>query len=178
MLALLQSAIILLLGLGLIVLLVMIGAIWYRLRGLPLHDVGRLMNDLARRQRELEALIARLEASRPESAETVETGNALAAPKPGVRTVRRIDPAQANPIPGPTLIAVPDMSAEPPPAHSAVAAELGTKFGALWEMADAGASAASIAERSGQPIGQVELILALRRQLPPVGLPARFEERS
>ena len=39
------------------------------------------------------------------------------------------------------------------------------RFGGVWGMADAGMPAEAIARETGQPIGQVELILGLRRQL-------------
>ncbi|HEX8204327.1 MAG TPA: hypothetical protein VF590_27865, partial [Isosphaeraceae bacterium] len=65
---------------------------------------------------------------------------------------------------GPTLIAVPDL-AGPPGEAEAASAELARRFGAIWDLADAGAPAEAIARGTGQPIGQVELILGLRRQL-------------
>jgi hypothetical protein len=69
--------------------------------------------------------------------------------------------------PGPTLIAVPDLAAEPClEASEATAAAFGRRYAALWALADAGASAASIARETGQPVGQVELILGLRRTSP------------
>jgi hypothetical protein len=66
--------------------------------------------------------------------------------------------------PGPTLIAVPDLAA-PPADHSEAAAELARRFGPVWDLADAGTPAEAIARASGHPIGQVELILGLRRRL-------------
>lgn len=66
---------------------------------------------------------------------------------------------------GPTLIAVPDL-APPSPGAVAMPADLARRFGAIWDRADSGASAEAIARDTGQPIGQVELILGLRRTRP------------
>ena len=74
--------------------------------------------------------------------------------------------AHSTEAPAPTLISVPNLSA---PAESGVSAEasavLGQRFSTVWELADAGASAESIARATGHPAGQVELILGLRRQV-------------
>jgi hypothetical protein len=65
--------------------------------------------------------------------------------------------------PGPTLIAVPkiagatELPTSPPKG-------LTHRFSPIWELADKGASAEAIARVTGQPVGQVELILGLRRQ--------------
>jgi hypothetical protein len=39
------------------------------------------------------------------------------------------------------------------------------RYSAIWTLADTGASAEVIARATGQPIGQIELILGLRRQI-------------
>jgi hypothetical protein len=73
------------------------------------------------------------------------------------RKARRADPAAP-------LIAVPSLATAGSEAAAIEAgAELGRRFGAIWEMADLGEPAASIARATGHPIGQVELILGLRR---------------
>jgi hypothetical protein len=46
---------------------------------------------------------------------------------------------------------------------------LGRRFAAVWEMADSGATPEAIARETGHPIGQVELILGLRRRIPAEG---------
>lgn len=85
-------------------------------------------------------------------------------PKTARRRDRRIDPPVKSAVQGPTLIAVPSLAS---PGSEAVAseasAELGRRFGAIWTMADAGDSLGSIAKATGHPVGQVELILGLRR---------------
>ncbi len=41
---------------------------------------------------------------------------------------------------------------------------LSQRYAAIWDLADSGASPDVIARATGQPIGQIELILGLRRQ--------------
>jgi hypothetical protein len=87
-------------------------------------------------------------------------GPSISSPGP-----RRIDRADPSAITGPTLIAVPNL-VPPRSATTATAmAELVQRFGAIWDLVDAGASAEVIARETGYPVGQVELILGLRRQL-------------
>lgn len=79
---------------------------------------------------------------------------------------RRIDRMPASPIAGPTLITIPDLSAHDLlEGATATSAELRERFGTVWELADAGASADAIARASGRPVGQIELILGLRRRI-------------
>jgi hypothetical protein len=71
---------------------------------------------------------------------------------------------------------VPDLSASPAGAGQGgdpapAAAELAQRFGAIWRLAEEGATADAIARLTGQPIGHVELILGLKRHLAPVGSP-------
>lgn len=78
-----------------------------------------------------------------------------------VPTIRRIDPPQA--VPGP-LIAVPSLATVGAEGRAREASDsLARRFGAIWDLADSGHSPAEIARDQGQPIGQVELVLALRR---------------
>lgn len=140
------------------------GALWWRARSAPLIRVAQLARELTERQRALEELIERWERSRakeaPPPGHPAGPRSLLAEPS------HRIDPPQESAIPGPTLIAVPDLSAPPPPTPAADAeADLARRFGAVWEMARRGDAAEGIARATGQPIGQVELILGLRRQL-------------
>jgi hypothetical protein len=74
----------------------------------------------------------------------------------------RRDSAERSVPGGPILIAVPDLTAAgtPPGAEPET---LSHRYGPIWELADSGASADIIARATGQPIGQVELILGLRR---------------
>jgi hypothetical protein len=113
---------------------------------------------LADHVRALESLLGRLK-TESESAPAVR----IKIPA-GPRTNRRVDRTASSAVAGPTLITVPDLSSSPGEAALASAA-LGRRFGAIWALADSGASAEAIARGTGQPIGQVELILGLRRQL-------------
>jgi hypothetical protein len=64
----------------------------------------------------------------------------------------------------PTLIAVPQLGAGPTDKEAA-ANELSQRYAAIWALADNGAKADMIARATGQPIGHIELILGLRRQI-------------
>ena len=151
----LELALILILAAALSAASAIAGILWWRTRTRPLLDAARLAAELAERQRALEVLLARFEA-----AEQKRSPSPKRTPSTASRTLRR---DAAEPIPGPTLIAVPDLAV--PAEPSGVSEELTRRFGAIWELADAGHGAAAIARRTGQPIGQVELILGLRRGL-------------
>ena len=143
------------------------GALWWRGRSLPLAEAVRLAEALAAQQRTLEALRARLGGGG--ALEPVDPGVRPAPPGPswlaegGTGLTVRLDRKGTGAGGGPMLIAVPDLTG--PPAETTAAAELTRRFRAIWDLADAGASAGAIARGTGQPIGQVELILGLRRQL-------------
>lgn len=65
---------------------------------------------------------------------------------------------------GPRLIRVPKLDAAPDDRRAALDG-LAERHAAIWNLRDAGASADTIARATGQPIGQIELILGLRRQI-------------
>jgi hypothetical protein len=115
--------------------------------------LARRLDDLSLRLRAVEAALG--PRSAPEAA-----GKGRPA-----RLRRRVDAASTTAVAGPTLIAVPSLAAigSEAVAHEA-SAGLGRRFGPIWELADAGEPAEAIARATGHPIGQVELILALRRQ--------------
>jgi hypothetical protein len=141
------------------------GALWWRARMLPWIDVARLAGELAQRQRALEDWLARFEARGVERSSQGEAapGSLIATQATNLVRIDRAEPAVSS---GPTLIAVPDLASPPSEATTAVvAAELARRFGAIWALADSGASAEAIACGTGQPIGQVELVLGLRRQI-------------
>jgi hypothetical protein len=122
-------------------------------------DWARRLDELLGKHRALEARVAKLEAS--------EISPAPAPVKRGLvasRAARRVDPGASATASGPTLISVPDLAA-PPASNSEAAAELDRRFGPVWAMADAGMAADAIARETRYPIGQVELILGLRRRL-------------
>lgn len=150
---------------SLAVLLVIVSAIagmlWLRVRSIPIWRAAQLARELGERQRALEELIERLERAgriRPE---------APARTHPlGPQHQHRADPPQPSAVTGPTLIAVPDLNAPASPqTPSDAATELAQRFGAVWDLAQKGHPAEAIARATGQPIGQVDLVLGLRRQL-------------
>ncbi len=65
----------------------------------------------------------------------------------------------------PILIAIPDLAARDPEPGDRSETELGQRHGEAWALAAAGASPAEIARQTGQPIGEVEVIVGLYRQL-------------
>jgi hypothetical protein len=142
---------------------VALGVLWRRVRALPVDEIARGIENLAERQRAVESLLTRLEAR--EAARAAHASNKGSAPSsgPSPNAPRRVDRGETNAARGPTLIAVPHLPA--PASEGSAAAELDRRFGAIWALADSGASADEIARNTGQPIGQVELILGLRRQV-------------
>jgi hypothetical protein len=126
------------------------------------YEVARRLDDLAGRHLALEARLLRIEAS------TNEAAIAIASEPNAPKFTRRVDPGQSATAEGPTLISVPNL-ASPPSSTSEAAAELDRRFGPIWGMADEGASTEAIARETGYPIGQIELILGLRRQISGAG---------
>jgi hypothetical protein len=57
------------------------------------------------------------------------------------------------------------------PTHGALA----QRYAAIWTLADGGTSPEVIARATGQPIGQIELILGLRRQIEEARTTAKAE---
>lgn len=142
--------------------------------------LGSISVVLRRRAIHLEATVADL-AGRVRDLEAAGHSRFVAAPTPLNQDpprhplARQADRPAPRPTPstpgGPTLIAVPNLAVGPsgpaPSAAPGAAADLGRRFGDVWALADSGASAQSIAVRTGHPVGQVELILGLRRQAAP-----------
>lgn len=127
---------------------------WLRVRALPGPELARVIESLRAEIAALKPALERVKAERRTARNRVAPASRL----------HRIDPAVENAVPGPTLIAVPNLATSTEgtgPANE----ELGRRFAPVWSLADTGLSAEAIAERTGQPIGQVELILGLRRQL-------------
>ena len=147
------------LGLTLIVLAWVV----VQLRRQPVTALARAVDDLRTRQDALEAMRDKAGPSKvAEPAPQAHPGPPLR--RPGSRT-RRVDAAEPTAVSGPTLITVPSLAAASLPSSAAVSHDLGRRFSPIWDLADTGATPDAIARSTGQPIGQVELILALRRQL-------------
>jgi hypothetical protein len=86
------------------------------------------------------------------------------APRKTIPPAPRFDRAEGPAVAGPTLIAVPSLASEGSDEATHDAAEaLGRRYGPIWALADEGVAPEAIARATGQPIGQVDLILALRR---------------
>ncbi len=144
---------------------------WTRLSSRRHAAVTRRVDELSERYEAMEQTLAQLRmliATGTDSSPTLyaeHRDGGISFPRP--RTSVRVDSPAANlsTIPSPTLIAIPNLSAPDSQRADVVAEELASRFGGIWELADAGNTPDFIARSSGLPIGQVELILALRRQL-------------
>ncbi len=121
-------------------------------------EFARRLDDLDGRHRALEVRIDRVEAAATRAAGTMPAHPA------GPRVRRRPERGGADLAGGAPLISVPNLAGPTSPASDA-AAGLDRRFGAVWALAEAGAPIEVVARESGYPIGQVELILGLRRQL-------------
>ena len=138
------------------------GAFWARSRFSARQRGARLDEQLSVLARTLERLVARLERDRAIAPEPPPRPRAN--PESSARL--RVDAAESTAVAGPTLIAVPDLARTLQAApDSAFADELARRFSDVWALADAGRSVDEIARETGQPIGRVELILGLRRQI-------------
>lgn len=134
--------------------------------GVALWVCRRLRNTLESVEGRLDVLSERL---RPLGSSHVDADAGPVGP-PSPRAARRVDRGAPEPSAGPTLIAVPNLAVTVGPAASPdVSAELGRRFATVWDRAGQGVDAKAIARETGQPVGQVELILGLRRQAVAVG---------
>ena len=121
-------------------------------------SLTRKLDQLSRQFQAVEARLTRLESTTRGEARSLlplETESGKQA---------RIDEGQPGALEGPTLIAVPNLAMSGSPTTE-TASELDRRFGSIWGMADEGVPVEVISRQSGYPIGQVELILGLRRQL-------------
>jgi hypothetical protein len=92
-------------------------------------------------------------------------------PRP-IRAPGRAGMAGPTRVPGPSLespaesplIAVPNLGATNHD-REATLSSLSLRYTAIWTLAESGAAPDVIARATGQPIGQIELILGLRRQI-------------
>ena len=116
--------------------------------------------------RRLDALAARVTALETQKAAALLSSRPVPVPARTPVAVLRVDRPAPTSMPGPTLISVPNMAANSSesPATDLAASEMGRRYAPIWEMAETGLSAEAIARATGQPIGQVELILGLKRQ--------------
>jgi hypothetical protein len=66
--------------------------------------------------------------------------------------------------PEPALISVPNLEGGPNDRDATISG-LKERYAAIWALADTGAATETISRATGQPMGQIELILGLRRQI-------------
>jgi hypothetical protein len=145
------------------------------LRKLRRHG-ERQTAELARRLRHLESRIQQADAPQGASpgprALDLATGRSLSrTPEIGLSlasaSLRREPQLRQSPEAreAPILIAIPDLAARDPEPGDRTETELSQRHGEAWTLAAAGASPAEIARQTGQPIGEVEVIVGLYRQL-------------
>jgi hypothetical protein len=140
---------------------------------------SRLEQRLEGRCREIAAAVGTLEArlARSEALVRARTGGAEPITSPAVNSPRvaagrptsgtqHEQPPRSAPEAAfePPLIAVPSL-AEAPNEREALVSVLTERFAAIWNLADHGGSVESIARATGQPVGQIDLIISLRRQI-------------
>jgi hypothetical protein len=65
----------------------------------------------------------------------------------------------------PTLITVPGLDSFSEDELKAAGDSLGRRHATVWNLAESGLSPEAISTSTGQPIGEIELILALRRRI-------------
>jgi hypothetical protein len=131
-------------------------------------------NQLAAELRRLEGRLALAEEAgqsargKPElvSSEHGSASNGRSLPnRPFLSTWRRLPEACAPPQDdGRSLISVPNLAAASED-RDASSNSLSQRYSAIWTLADQGAAPDVIAKATGQPIGQIELILGLRRHI-------------
>ncbi len=132
----------------------------------------RQWNELVGEVRRLEARLALAESSPLKGKPPAEPDTSGASVRfwpdphrvyPATRP-RRSDERALERVDEVSLIAVPNLTASPHERDASVNG-LAQRYAAIWILADQGASPEVIARATGQPIGQIELILGLRRQI-------------
>ncbi len=126
-----------------------------------LDDISRRLGPMERQCRDMPRTVS---PHGMESASLAPTARSRAVGVPVLSAIRRHEPA-ADPS-HPTLISIPDLGHEGPTDRQS-GAELSQKYQAVWTLAVSGLSPEEIARQTGQPIGEVELIIGLQRSLQP-----------
>jgi hypothetical protein len=129
----------------------------------------------ARDLKELQSRIQQLESQvlkTSTASEDARPGHAAALPwvrRDGAmglaNTATAAEPASPRAAGPPTLIAIPKLASTAQDSDTNLET-LSERYAAIWDLADSGSAPEVIARATGQPVGQVELILGLRRQLP------------
>ena len=136
------------------------------------HLMETRCNLLASELRRLEARLAQAEETRHKAngkpaltpGEVAPNGRPLPSRPYGSSWRRSPEPRIERNDDEQSMIAVPDLAALPDERESA-SSPLSQRYAAIWTLADQGASPEVIARATGQPIGQIELILGLRRHI-------------
>jgi hypothetical protein len=134
------------------------------------QQIARQVAEVADRLRLLEARLQEIEAKGGgKPGRQKRAGNGLVPhwphwPRATDGWHKRAEANHAGPAMAPTLIAVPSLAA-PPSEREASIDGISHRYAAIWSLADSGASADMIARATGHPIGQIELIMGLRRQI-------------
>ena len=102
------------------------------------------------------------EAASWSTADRAASGRGGHSPAHGLRVIASA--LRADATHEPTLIAVPNLEGAPND-RDVTASGLKERHAAIWTLAETGATADVIARATGQPVGQIELILGLRRQI-------------
>ncbi len=125
--------------------------------------------DLTGQLRRLRDRVERCEASYQSHSHSDALREPAAVTRPrAIRTAASMEwsgPGRGETTPsGPMLIEVPNL-ASTSSDREATLSGLTQRYAAIWTLADTGASPEVIARATGQPVGQIELILGLRRQI-------------
>jgi hypothetical protein len=146
-------------------------AIWYRRsrserlsdrRFIELQAQVRTLNE---RMAGLESSLLTLQSGRDSSRESMTRPGTFRTT--AARGWLRVDGDEAAPTRSPVeprLIVVPNLASASGDREGMLSG-LTQRYAAIWTLADTGASPEVIARATGQPIGQIELILGLRRQI-------------
>jgi hypothetical protein len=130
------------------------------------HSEQRLLG-LAKELRAVADRLDRCEAAwqgRKEESKSTTAGELL-QPRPIRGTApRRAESQTSAGGDEPPIISVPNLAAETHEREATING-LTQRYAAIWALADSGATPEMIARATGQPIGQIDLILALRRQI-------------
>ncbi len=136
------------------------------------HLLETRCNELAAELRRLEGRVAQAEEARHKTNGKAEltasdiAPNGRAHPNRPFRSNWRRNPETRVELneDEPSMISVPDLAGLPDERDSS-SSPLSQRYAAIWTLADQGASPEVIARATGQPIGQIELILGLRRHI-------------
>jgi hypothetical protein len=124
------------------------------------HRLETMRRRTQERIDDLERRVSQVETKEPGVSETSQLPiSSAAATRP--RGMSHREPSSSSP----TLIVVPDLAEGGRAVDPQVEANLKERHGEVWALASSGAAPEEIARRTGQPIGQVELIVGLHRQV-------------